>query len=225
MVKNLGSQVSEIDEADLLAARKPRRSKPIEWYMQEPVLQPLEASEEQLSDLPWDVFYDKTVRVPSDPKKALRLLYYRDGGICQLCGLKVHLGIPKNHPGSANKDHVHPVGREDRKSRIRDTWGNLQLAHRQCNLERNDGPIERLSIKEYRQYLLSAVERFEAGLPPITRTMSLIDKVVLVSARFGEPLSSEEIRSFRHPSTDTVPGPLRALPKTWGVQWRIEHED
>lgn len=53
------------------------------------------------------------------------LIWYRDEGACQLCGVRIRAGE------EWTLDHVVP-----RSKGGSDRWGNLQVAHRGCNQDR-----------------------------------------------------------------------------------------
>lgn len=91
--------------------------------------------------------------VPSDARKAHLVLHARDQGICGICGTPVDVALRHPHPGSATMDHIlHKSGRGS----VHD-WENLRLAHRQCNLERNQFEV---CPEVARERLRRAVRRF-----------------------------------------------------------------
>ena len=72
-------------------------------------------------------------KVPSDARKAHLVLHARDQGMCGICGTPVDIALRHPNPGSATMDHIL---HKSRRGSVHD-WENLRLAHRQCNLERN----------------------------------------------------------------------------------------
>lgn len=77
-------------------------------------------------------------KVPTDARMAHFVLHARDHGICGICGTPVDLSLRHPHPGSATMDHILHKSR----SGSTHTWENLRLAHRQCNLERNQFEVD-----------------------------------------------------------------------------------
>jgi hypothetical protein len=78
-------------------------------------------------------------RKPISSPSRVRQLRQRDGWVCQLCDRE--LGNPPvwPHPMSVTIDHIIPIGRGGC-----DDLSNLQLAHRRCNLKKqNDNPSPR----------------------------------------------------------------------------------
>ena len=59
---------------------------------------------------------------------SIDLVYERDGGVCQICGLPVPLHCDRNDGWSRTMDHIAPVMTGGSHS-----YGNCQLAHRICN--------------------------------------------------------------------------------------------
>ena len=59
---------------------------------------------------------------------SIDLVYERDNGICQICGLPVPLHCDMNDGWSRTMDHIDPVMTGGSHS-----YGNCQLAHRICN--------------------------------------------------------------------------------------------
>jgi len=59
---------------------------------------------------------------------SLKVLFIRDGGRCQVCGRKLNLTRPNNHPLQATHDHIIPLSKGGENS-----YRNAQLACRQCN--------------------------------------------------------------------------------------------
>lgn len=64
----------------------------------------------------------------------LEKLIERDKGVCQLCNEPVKLDAHYSHPLAATNDHIIPVSKGGEHS-----YTNCQLAHRQCNTNKNDG--------------------------------------------------------------------------------------
>lgn len=77
-------------------------------------------------------------KVPSAPRMAHQILHTRDRGICGICGMPADWRLRHPHPGSATMDHIIHRSRRDSTH----TWENLRLAHRQCNLERNQFEVD-----------------------------------------------------------------------------------
>lgn len=70
----------------------------------------------------------RAIRITGSGEYIDRLgLYQRDRGICGICGKKVE-------NGEISIDHIIPITRGGTH-----TWGNVQLAHTNCNRRRNDG--------------------------------------------------------------------------------------
>ena len=67
---------------------------------------------------------------------AHQILHTRDKSICGICGTPVDWTL--RHPHPATMDHI--IRKSPRGSTH--TWANLRLAHRQCNLERNQFEVE-----------------------------------------------------------------------------------
>lgn len=71
----------------------------------------------------------------------LERLAARDGGLCQICGRKLDRRIKnKRSPWLVTVDHIIPVSRGGGGQ-----VSNLRLAHRQCNQDRGNTPIQRKS--------------------------------------------------------------------------------
>ncbi len=58
----------------------------------------------------------------------MKVLFTRDSGRCQLCGKKLNLTRPNNHPLQATHDHIKPLSQGGENS-----YKNAQLACRRCN--------------------------------------------------------------------------------------------
>ena len=65
-----------------------------------------------------------------------RVVYERDGGICQICRKPVRFGGRKG-PNSPAIDHVIPLARGGDHS-----YANVQLAHARCNSRKHAGPAQ-----------------------------------------------------------------------------------
>lgn len=80
----------------------------------------------------------RSMKVSNDryiEKVDLKVLFLRDGGRCQVCGRKLNLTRPNNHPLQATHDHIIPLSKGGENS-----YKNAQLACRQCNSEvKGDG--------------------------------------------------------------------------------------
>jgi 5-methylcytosine-specific restriction endonuclease McrA len=57
----------------------------------------------------------------------------RDGFRCGICLLAINPGLPVNHPLALTIDHVVPLAAGGS-----DAIGNLQPAHRQCNVDKGE---------------------------------------------------------------------------------------
>lgn len=83
------------------------------------------------------------------------------GAVCQLCLEPIDMTLGTHHPGAKNVDHIIPTstGGED-------VWGNLQLVHRGCNLEKSDLALPEPPPWMYARFCRAAIVRFEEyGLP------------------------------------------------------------
>jgi|GEM_PF-2119786 hypothetical protein len=67
-------------------------------------------------------------------KVDLKVLFYRDGGRCQICGRKLNLTRSNNHPMQSTIDHIIPLDQQGEHS-----YKNTQLACRQCNSIKSNG--------------------------------------------------------------------------------------
>ncbi|MFV0315861.1 MAG: HNH endonuclease [Microthrixaceae bacterium] len=57
---------------------------------------------------------------------------------CHLCGQPVDKTLPPNHPGAPEVDEIIPVSKGGSPL----AWNNVALAHRLCNQQRGNRPIE-----------------------------------------------------------------------------------
>ncbi|MHC5795331.1 HNH endonuclease [Lacisediminihabitans sp. FW035] len=83
------------------------------------------------------------------------------GEICQLCMKPIDMNLTGIHPGRWNVDHVTPIslGGEE-------VWGNFQLAHRGCNIEKSNLALPEPPPWLYARFCRAAIVRFEEyGLP------------------------------------------------------------
>ena len=94
--------------------------------------------------------HEDQLPLAGDRRKAVLELHARDKGLCWLCGDAVDIGIVLRmvHPGSPVADHVDPKSAGGLL-----VWGNVRLAHRQCNALRSNYPPETFSREEYRESL------------------------------------------------------------------------
>lgn len=67
----------------------------------------------------------------------MRLVYDRDEGTCHLCGDPVDIMTPPSEPMGPTIDHVIPISLGGL-----DCFTNVRLAHRVCNVSRNNRPLE-----------------------------------------------------------------------------------
>jgi 5-methylcytosine-specific restriction endonuclease McrA len=63
----------------------------------------------------------------------MTVVYRRDHGVCQICGLPIPAGIDTNDDWAPSVDHVIPVSKGGAHN-----YGNVQLAHRVCNSMKQD---------------------------------------------------------------------------------------
>ena len=79
----------------------------------------------------------------------------RDGENCGICGLPVLFDVPPLHPAFASVDHVEPRARGGKNCP-----DNLRLAHRWCNMKRNDdGPATKLRLRGCAGHMRKVLER------------------------------------------------------------------
>ena len=71
-----------------------------------------------------------------------KIVYLRDGWICQICHKRVKKTLKYPNPMSASLDHIVPLSKGGSH-----TYANVQLTHLICNLSKNDG------ISEYGEQL------------------------------------------------------------------------
>ncbi len=76
----------------------------------------------------------------------VKKLHKRDKGICGICGKKVDLRLSYNNFKAATIDHILPLAKGGWHE-----WGNVQLAHRECNNKKSDNK------PKYRQMSLAEV--------------------------------------------------------------------
>ena len=76
---------------------------------------------------------------------------------CGICGLEIDPSFKSPHPLSATVDHIIPVSKGGHPSDL----GNLQAAHRICNLQKQD----RLYIEEQKKNSKTNSEDLKTALP------------------------------------------------------------
>lgn len=62
-----------------------------------------------------------------------KIIYLRDGWVCQHCKIKVNKQLKWPDPMSASLDHIVPLSQGGSH-----TYNNVQLAHLRCNLTKNN---------------------------------------------------------------------------------------
>lgn len=72
----------------------------------------------------------RTTRVERISEK---IVYLRDGGICQHCKKRVDKKLKNRHPMSASLDHIVPLSKGGTH-----TYNNVQLAHLGCNVSKGN---------------------------------------------------------------------------------------
>lgn len=65
-----------------------------------------------------------------------KVVYLRDGWICQICHKRVNKRFKGRHPLAASLDHIIPLSRGGTH-----TYDNVQLAHLSCNLRKHNNVL------------------------------------------------------------------------------------
>ncbi|MFE5836674.1 HNH endonuclease [Arthrobacter sp. NPDC056493] len=117
-------------------------------------------TDEMWANWDWPPDHEK---IPSNKRKTALILWRRDGNICQVCGLRVDIGLRNGHPGMASIDHINPVRRYAPASDVSNlnVWGNIRLAHLNCNTAHADFDPRLIALDDYRQMLRKAIDEFE----------------------------------------------------------------
>jgi 5-methylcytosine-specific restriction endonuclease McrA len=99
---------------------------------------------------------DESEHLPKVRRRAVVLLHERDKGIYSICLTSVALEFRRPHPASASIDHkvLTSFGGPD-------IWGNVQLAHFQCNMERGTEPVGALAPSKALFRLERAIHKYE----------------------------------------------------------------
>ncbi|MGY3567950.1 HNH endonuclease [Sinomonas sp. RB5] len=164
-----------VPEELLHRPRLPRKKREYRPYQDPPeMLVPVsEMTEETWAEWEWPADHD---RAPTIPRQAVLILWRRDGNICQVCGLTVDIRLRWPHPGSAQIDHLDPMGWRSGRKRELDTWGNVQLAHAHCNSAHHNFDQHLIAVADYRHELRRAIEAAAEGrgapMPPWTRRLA-----------------------------------------------------
>lgn len=74
---------------------------------------------------------------PIDWDISIASIIHRDGTACYLCGSEVDISVHHNHSNAPSIEHVKAVANGGTH-----TWDNVRLAHRRCNWEKSDTPLE-----------------------------------------------------------------------------------
>lgn len=72
--------------------------------------------------------------------------------------MPIDMELRGTHPGRWNIDHIVPRSKGDPNHWI---LGNLRLAHRACNMQRNDATLPEPDDILYRELLAAAIDKFE----------------------------------------------------------------
>lgn len=152
--------------------------------------------------------------VPSDPRMAHQILHTRDKGICGICGTPVDWALRHPHPGSATMDHILHKSRRGSTH----TWENLRLAHRQCNLERNQFEI---APDVARERLRRAIRRYthpEIYLPMnVEKATVEVDRLEKNVLRCKAVLAKQQSVAKQRSAADKAP--------TWRLQTAVEEAE
>lgn len=73
----------------------------------------------------------KKARTEESKTINLERLFYRDKGVCWICGGKCDMSLDINDNYYPSIDHVFPISKGGK-----DTWDNIRLAHRICNIRK-----------------------------------------------------------------------------------------
>lgn len=80
-------------------------------------------------------------RIATFERVSLAEIAERDGWVCRICGQNVDRSLKSPHPGSPSLDHITPLANGGQH-----TAGNLQLAHRICNIRKGARDIGSLAL-------------------------------------------------------------------------------
>jgi len=94
--------------------------------------------------------------VPTEKRKVATHLAMWFGSNCNLCHTPVDLELRHPHPGSFNVDHIVPKALGGTN-----TWGDVWLAHKGCNSQKNSISVPEPDAPLYAELLGASVDAFE----------------------------------------------------------------
>lgn len=97
--------------------------------------------------------------MPSNRRKVAEHLANWFGAVCCLCGGEVDFAHRGRHPGAPNVDHIVP--KDPLHGSGLDYWGNVQLVHEHCNLQKNSLALPQPEAWLYAELLAEAINKFD----------------------------------------------------------------
>lgn len=151
--------------------------------------------------------------VPTDDVRAVAIRLWQIGdGICRICNTDIDILLRHPHPASAQVDHVIPKSRGGG-----DSWGNLRVTHRQCNMERNDLRRGELTPENALELLHRGLHRHDHPLAYLPQEIETSRRVLEILSRF--------LTDAKTAYEDSLKSPKLGLPAQENLRNKFNHHE